>query len=144
MNHPGNTTLVVGIDGDQFIPLAVNADGSLVAPGAVEASEQELTFVTGTAASSGDNTLIAAPAVGTAIKIRALSIQNETAVATTSILKFGSVAKWRLRSKDDGNGLILTFNAGEEWVVDSALALVLNLSGANTHGYSVAYFTEAV
>lgn len=107
-------------------------------------AEQALTWATGAVASSGDNDLIAAPSAGQQHKIRAIQWQNETTTATTSILKFGTVAKWRLRAKDDGNGVLLVLRKGEEWAVGDGLALKLNLSGANSHGYSVAYYTEAI
>lgn len=176
MNHPGNSTLMIGMSGGEYVPFALGDDGTLPSAegGATETKQdailtalaglltelndkldaddtllvkspvQALTFVTGAAASSGDNTLIAAPSAGQTIRVRSISWQNETAVATTSIIKFGATAKWRLRAKDDGNGVVLQFRPGEEWVVGDAVALVLNLSGANSHGYSVAYYTGAV
>lgn len=119
-------------------------DGDALTPGsiALAGAGQTLLFATGTAASSGDNTLIAAPP-GAQIKIAALQIQNESATATTMILKFGSVAKWRTLGQLQGDGISLTMPLGREWLVGNGNALVLNLSGANSCGYSVAYYVES-
>lgn len=107
-------------------------------------AEKALQFATGTAASSGDNTLIAAPGGGTQLRIIALQIQNESAVATTMILKFGATAKWRTLAQLQGDGVSIPLPAGRGWPVGGGNALVLNLSGANSCGYSVCYSVEAV
>lgn len=112
--------------------------------GNVNIAEKTLAFATGTAASSGDNTIIAAPGSGQQIKIVALQLQNESAVATTMILKFGSTAKWRTLAQLQGDGMSFPVPAGRAWPVGNDAALVLNLSGANSCGYSVCYYTEAV
>lgn len=118
-------------------------DGDALTPGVVQlaGAGQTLLFATGTAASSGDNTLIAAP-TGAQIKIVALQIQNESATATTMILKFGSTAKWRTLAQLQGDGISLSLPLGREWLVGSGNALVLNLSAANSCGYSIAYYVE--
>lgn len=121
-------------EGDEIFPLTVTAS----------IQEKLLQFATGTAASSGDNTMIAAPVTGTQIRIIALQIQNESAVATTMILKFGSVSKWRTLAQLQGDGINMPLPAGRGWPVGNGNALVLNLSGANTCGYSVCYAVEAV
>lgn len=112
--------------------------------GNVGIAEKTLLFATGTAASSGDNTIIAAPGSNVQIKIVALQIQNESSTATTMILKFGSTAKWRCLGQSQGDGVALPIPAGRAWPVGNNAALVLNLSGANSCGYSVCYYTEAV
>jgi hypothetical protein len=107
-------------------------------------AEKSLLFATGTAASSGDNTLIAAPGGGAQIRILALQIQNESATPTTLILKFGAVSKWRTLAQLQGDGLSIPLPAGRGWPVGVGNALVLNLSGANSCGYSICYSVEAV
>jgi hypothetical protein len=112
--------------------------------GTVGITAPELTTVTGTKAAAGDNELIAAPAAGNRLVIVGLTVQNESAVATTVILKSGATAKRRALLQNQGDGLGLAFPAGREWRLGTAQALVLNLSGANSHGYTVDYYTEAV
>lgn len=110
----------------------------------VDIAEKTLTTTTGTAASSGDNTLVAAPGASTRLVVVGLVVQNESSTATTIILKSGSTAKRRALLKAQGDGLGLTFDAGREWKLGTNEALVLNLSGANSHGYTVDTYTEAV
>lgn len=106
---------------------------------------KEIQFVTGTKSSSGDNTaLIAAPGAGYRIIIASIVLQNESANATTLILKSGTTAFWRVLAQAQGDGLALQFDSSLEWRLGANEALVLNLSGANSCGYSVAYYVEAV
>ncbi len=95
-----------------------------------------------TAASSGDNTVVAAPSAGNHLVVKDLMVQNESSTETTIILKSGSTAKWRGKLAANA-ALSLGFATGEEWRLGSAEALVLNLSGANSHGYSIRYRTES-
>jgi hypothetical protein len=95
-------------------------------------------IVSGTAAVSGNNTLIAAPAAGYRITVYALYVQNESAVVTTIILR-DFVARWRALL-DQYDWFILY----SPWRLNEAAALTLNLSGANSHGYSVQYAIEPV
>lgn len=95
-------------------------------------------YYTGAKAESGDNTLIAAPGVTLAIKLHEIVIQNESAVATTVILKNGSTAFMRVLAQNQGDGIVKTFREGEG-VLAANTALVANLSGANSCGFSVTY-----
>lgn len=104
----------------------------------------EILMATGTAASSGDNTLIAAPAAGRRIVVHDIQIQLEAATATTMLLKSGSTTRRRFYAGAIGDGLVLFFSPGKEFRLGTAEALVLNLSGANSVGYTVRYTTEAV
>lgn len=104
---------------------------------------KELLFVTGTKSSSGDNSLIAAVANKRHI-ITSITVQNESTTGTTMILKSGSTAFWRVLAQNQGDGLAFNFQPGLTWTLGVNEALVLNLSGANSCGYSVAYYTEAV
>ena len=106
---------------------------------------KDILFVTGTKASSGDNTaLIAAPGASRRIVITSIELQNESTTGTTLILKSGSTAFWRVLAQNQGDGFAFNFMPGLEWRLGVNEALVLNLSGANSCGYSVAYYTEAV
>lgn len=98
----------------------------------------------GTAAASGDNTLIAAPAAGNQLCIVAFKIQNETAVSTTAILKTSSASLWRHLGVSQTNYTEVILPIGRDLKIGDAKALILNLSGANSHGYSVIYYVEPV
>lgn len=95
-------------------------------------------IVSGTAAVAGNNTLIAAPAAGYRITVYALYLQNESATATTCILR-DFVARWRALLAQYG-----WFILRSPWRLNEAAALTLNLSGANSHGYSIQYAIEPV
>ena len=101
-------------------------------------------IVSGTKTVSGDNALIAAPGAGVRIVVSAVTIQNESATPTTMVLKSGSTAKFRWLEQAQGDGLVLNFAPGREWRLGTNEALNLNLSGANSCGYNVVYWTETV
>ena len=67
---------------------------------------------TGTKSAAGDNTLIAAPGAGKQIVISALILQNESATATTLIVKAGATAVMRCLAQNQGDGLALAPCAG--------------------------------
>jgi len=121
-------------------------DASVTIDGTVTAnpSTVTLTTATGTAASSGDNTLVAAPSAGNRLVVYDLQIQNESSTATTCLIKSGSTTRRRFYAAAAGDGILLQFAPGREFRLAEAEALVLNLSGANSHGYTVRYATEAV
>lgn len=104
---------------------------------------RKLTFLTGTTATSGDNTLIAAPGVGLTIVIAGFQLQNESATATTLKLRFGAADVYRALCQAQGDGALCIFPPGRNWRVGDNTALVLNLSGANSCGYSLWYYVEA-
>ena len=121
-------------------------DVSAAAPLPVEVIELPtvtLTTVTGTVATSGDNTIIAAPSAGTRIVVHLLKYQLEAATATNVIVKNGSTAIDRTYCAQ-GQGYVEQPASGKEIRLADAAALVLNLSGANSVGYRVRYTTEAV
>lgn len=103
-----------------------------------------LAWATGTAAAAGDNILVAAPGAGKQIVILFLMLQNEGSAATTLILKHGPAARLRCLAQNQGDGLALALPPNREWAVGEDAALVLNLSGANSCGYTVGYVVEAV
>jgi len=110
----------------------------------VSISEKTILRITGTAAGNGDNLIIAAPAAGNRIVVACFQIQLEADTETTMILKDGATNKFRFMAVGRGGGLSLDFPAGREWKLTEASALNLNLSGANSTGYNVSYYTEAV
>jgi hypothetical protein len=101
------------------------------------------TVASGTAASSGANALVAAPGAGKRLVIKEIIVQNESSTATTVILKEGTTSCWRALL-DQYRSLSLSFAVGEEWRLTANTALNLDLSGANSHGYSIRYSIETV
>ena len=101
-----------------------------------------ITYVSATIATSGDNTIVAAPGSGLSIYITHLGLQNESTTATTIILK-GSSDLLRWLGQIQGSGLALTFPERREIKLATDTALILNLSGANSVGYSIGYYTGA-
>ena len=99
-------------------------------------------YVSATIATSGDNTIVAAPGSGLSIYITHLVLQNESTTATTIILK-GSSNLLRCLGETQGSGLALTFPERREIKLATDTALILNLSGANSVGYSIGYYTGA-
>lgn len=106
--------------------------------GALGVAGANTSIVSGTKAVSGNNTLIAAPAAGYRITVYALYIQNESATATTILLQDQAT---RMRALLAQYGWFIWRSP---WRLNAATALNLNLSGANSHGYSVQYAIEAV
>lgn len=119
--------------------------------GAVTALTQRTTeatktvlYVSGTYAANGNNEIIAAPAAGTGIRLISYRVENETAVSTTALLTAGNGG-----AQIDGrilSGLNYwygdNFSTGRELPIANATALVLNLSGANSHRVHAVYFVE--
>jgi hypothetical protein len=104
---------------------------------------QLCTVVSGTKASSGANELVAAPGTGTRIVVKEIVVQNESSTETTAILKSATTAYWRGKLAANA-ALSIAFADGDEARLGTNEALNLVLDGANSHGYSVRYFTEAV
>lgn len=107
-------------------------------------TQRTLSIAAGTVASSGDNTLIAAPAAGNRIVIVEYQLQLEATTATVCLLKDSTTTITRWRGVNDGDGLIRQFPIDGRYKMTAATALVLNLSGANSVGYTVFYYVEAV
>jgi hypothetical protein len=90
---------------------------------------------TGTAAGAGDNTVVAAPAAGYKLIVLYAKAQNESATATTATFKYGTTTVAR--------GLLAQYGVLERdyglypLELPAATAFLLNLSGANSHGYMV-------
>lgn len=101
----------------------------------------------GTAATSGNNTLVAAVA-GMKIRVFAFSITTASTTALTCIFQDGAsgTALWQLllqAATDTTTGANLTASpSGYLFETSAATLLNLNLSAAQTVHYSVAYFEE--
>lgn len=98
----------------------------------------------GTKSALGDSEIIAAPGAGNQIYLCGFNLQNESLVATTIQLKFGSAVKVRHLCAAQGAGIGWLFSPGREMEVGNNLALNLNLSGANVCGYTVVYYIDKV
>jgi len=107
-----------------------------------ETATVTLAFATGTVAAAGQTQLIAAPGAGLQIVINSFQIQNESATATTMRLDAGAVPFWRALMQNQGDGVAGSLGAGREWELPANTALNLWLSGANSHGYSLAYYIK--
>lgn len=103
-----------------------------------------ITVASGTKAVAGDNEIIAAPAAGNRIVVSYLMAQLEADSPTTIIWKAGAADAYRLYAPSIGAALVKDFPAGREWRLPDGTALNLNLSAANSTGYTVEYRTEAV
>lgn len=121
--------LVVSLDGEEIVVI------EKVVP---------LTVVVGSVASLGDNTLIAAPGADTILSLAELTIQLEGSGATVVQVKSGSTVIRRWYLVNAGSGVTWVFDQGREMRLAENEALVLHLSAANTVGYTVRYFEEAV
>lgn len=104
---------------------------------------RDRTNVTGITSTSGDNTIISAPAAGVRIVVTDLRIQSESSTAQTVVLKDGATAVSRLRLASDGAGTDRVYGIGNELRLSAATALVLNLGAAEAVGYTVRYYTES-
>lgn len=102
-----------------------------------------LSVVASTAASSGDNTIIAAPGTGQRIVLVSVQLQLEASTATVALLKDSTTNVLRLRMVNDGDGIVHQWPMDARYRMTANTALVLNLSGANSTGYTVFYYTEA-
>lgn len=120
--------------------------GALTVDGTVTANPtpRTVTVAAGTAVSSGDNTLVAAPAAGQRIVLVSVQVQLEASTATVGLLKDGAAGGTllRVRMAADGDGVLHQYAADARPRLTAATALVLNLSGANQCGYTVHYYTE--
>lgn len=114
----------------------------------VSFSQAVLSVVSSTAAVSGDNTLVAAPGASNRLVLVGYTMQNESATATTMILYNGASTDAspiaRILGQNQGDGVSTILPGGRLFRLTANKALVLNLSGANSCGYTMWYYTEAV
>lgn len=116
---------------------------SVPAGGGADVDAADLVYLTGTTAAAGQTTLVAAPGAGVRIVVSSLMIQNESGTATTVHAQAGGASTMRALLQNQGNALSYSGLIGREWKLPANTALNVNLSGANSHGYSVIYYTEA-
>lgn len=109
----------------------------------VQNRPRNLTWAHGTAAASGDNTIVTAPGANLRIRVAYAMVQNTTATATTAIWQNGAADVAGALLQNQGDALTINLPHGDEWEFDANTAVTLNLSGANSHRYSIAYWTEA-
>lgn len=103
----------------------------------------DVSIVSDTKAAAGNNTLIAAPGTGKRIVVWSFMVQNESANATTIILR-DQAARFRVLAQNQGDGLAMAFDSLQPWRLNENTALTMSLSGANSCGYSVQYSIEGV
>jgi hypothetical protein len=95
------------------------------------------TGTSGTKAAAGNNTLLPAPGAGKRIVVHTIWLENESANVTT-IQLIDQVARFRMVL--DQYKLCVY----DDWRLNENTALTLNLSGANSIGYSIQYSIENV
>jgi hypothetical protein len=121
-------------------PLAVEVKP---AGGGSDIDDADLLYATGTTAALGVTTLVAAPGAGVRIVVSSLMVQNESGTATTVQLRAGGATAMRALLQNQGNAFSYAGLIGREWKLPANTALNLNLDGANSHGYTVIYYTES-
>ena len=94
--------------------------------------------------SSGDNTIVAAPGAGFRLRVKYLSIQNETSTSTTLLVKWGETIRGRKVLINQSMPYYYYGERGNEWLLPANTALIANLSGANAHNYDIQYRVESV
>jgi len=95
------------------------------------------TGTSGTKSAAGNNTLLPSPGAGKRLVVHTIWVQNESSTDTT-IQLIDVVARFRM---------LLTqyqFCVHDDWRLNENTALTLNLSGANSVGYSIQYSIENV
>jgi hypothetical protein len=139
-----STKLVRDLAGSEALNLLMTGDNTNGWSLTSAASEKTLLTSSGTASSSGDNTLISAPGAGVKLVIVGVTLQLEGSTATTLRLTNGAGGSTisRVLAQNQGDGLALTFPIDARPKLSTNIALVLNLSGANACGYTIWYYTE--
>ena len=102
----------------------------------------DATYAASTVSATGDNTIIAAPGANKRLIIDFLQLQNESAVATIIQVKWADVARWQVLLQSQSQIAQTIIKPG--WSLPTNTAFILNLSGANTIGYSIAYVIQDV
>lgn len=100
--------------------------------------------ISNTVAAAGSTNIVGAPGLNRRIVVTSFVVQNESQAATVIILEDGGQERWRCYAAGPGNGLAMNFPANHPWMLRANQPLVINLSGANTCGYSIQYRIEPV
>ena len=95
---------------------------------------------------SGDTTVIAAPAAGVEIVISEIILQNNVATLQSAQIKRGAADTnpIRVRMNADSYGIATPYTEGNELRLGAATALVLNLSAATGVTLTSRYWLETV
>lgn len=137
-----NATLIINKFPNSFVGVS---NGSFSISGITATSLSSVTvrnqqYTTGTISSSGDTIVIVAPGTSISIHITSLIIQLEGTTATTVLIKDGISTKKRILLQNQGDAFFKDWTAGQEFKLAASTAFILNLSGANTIGYSIEYY----
>ena len=133
------------LDGTHALVIWAGGPGGMPIAGDLTIAEIEHLHVSGAVAVAGNTILVATPGAAGRLCVSAFLIQNESAVATTMILRSGLTANaWRALGQNQGDGFAMVFTLARPWKLNTNEALVLNLSGANQCNYSVMYYVEGV
>ena len=104
-------------------------------------------YYSGVIATSGDNTLVAAPSGGSYISIKWIHINNESATETTVLIKSGaSTQRFRCLLSPKGTAgsfRQIEFPAHLPLNLDSNQPLIVNLSAPNSIGISAGYTVKS-
>jgi len=139
------SSLPVVIASDQSaVPVSGTVTATVSGTMATEAPAQTITRITGTKAGAADNELVATPGAGQRIVVAFWSVQLEATVATVILMKSGATNVYRFRAGNQGDMFGLDYFPGREWNLAANEALNMNLDAANSVGYNVGYWTEAV
>lgn len=107
-------------------------------------SQRTVVTTCSTGASSGDNSAISAPADGTRIVIVSLLLQGLSTTATTIKLLNGSGGTVinQVLAQNQGDGLLIVYPPDARPKLTANTAAIVNLSGANSCGWNIAYYLE--
>jgi hypothetical protein len=110
----------------------------------VQQAEKTLLTACSTGASSGDNTAIAAPGLGVKIVVVSLMLQGLSTTATTIKLLNGTGGTVinQVLAQNQGDGLLIVYPMDARPKLSTNTAAIVNLSGANSCGWNISYYTE--
>ena len=142
MSFPGMTGHMRAV-----VPVSLDREHLFVdaQPGVVRPVLKSVTTWNGTVAVAGDTELVAAPGVGSRLKVSAFVLQNESTTPLIMRLRSGvSSNGWRCLGQNQGDGLAMRFGTDREWELNENEPLNLELSDAETCAISLSYYTESV
>lgn len=93
---------------------------------------------------AGDTIIIPSPGKDYRIRVFAFVIQNESASATTILLKDNNNTHWRCLCQFQGCGLTMKFDKESLWALGEDSPLKISLSDDNQCSYSIMFDTEEV
>lgn len=107
----------------------------------INISSRPILAVTGVLSATGDTTIIAAPGSGLSIRLSSILLQLESSVSLVVLLRQTNATNLkRFAPINIGDGLLIQYSRGTEFVLTANTGLVLNLStGTSTISYSFEY-----